>query len=118
MALRNLVCVLLVPLVAGCLNNDDDLRLLEGLEQARSAEIYALHPFPLNSNGTPKGSDDSFHSYKILGRATLRPKELPRLLSLVAQGIAANDDMLHGSTTMPSERCEPLERGAAMSCAP
>jgi hypothetical protein len=91
-----------LTIVGGCFNGATDsapeesvdLGVLAGFEKARSVEIYALHPSPYDPEGKPVGTEDDFRSYKILGRADLPLDELPQLLGLLAEGIAANTGMV------------------------
>ncbi len=60
--------------------------------QPDEVELLALHPYPHEASGLPTGPQDDFHSYRILMRASLEPRDQrDELLAKVKQGIRASD---------------------------
>lgn len=70
---------------------DLDLGPFEPLTEARSTEIFTLNPMRVEMDDQATDESESFHGYRILGRASIGPATSRKLLSEVARSVASSD---------------------------
>lgn len=68
-----------------------DLGPFEALAEARSTEVLTLYPTRMEMDEGVTEESETFHGYRILGRASIGPATSRKLLSEVARSVASSD---------------------------